>query len=1219
MSLTMSERWTRAAFATAAGVLFALAGSPDAASAQALLPGGSTIVNLAGNDFQCGLSVNGDVCANAFNSPTDPGGFWPTGSPNAYMFNSGIQLAGIVEDQAGNPWAGDTVGAFFFDASGLQQQGEQITNIWNSLDQEDLANWPQAGAIAQFPDLSAYVTDTDLFSDVLIGRPAASQQDSWFVIWDGNPAITGGREHPMGLLVEQRTLAWNYPAGNEGTIYFIWNVTNVTNSQYFQTQSERQFFGGANALPDAGWAFHDVYMAYSADPDVTADAGANYATGILPFNMGITYDANFTAGEFVYPPSIFSPPFYVNAPGIVGVKYLKSPINPATGNEVGLTLFSVYTNGGPFPDARGTQQLWRYLSGNIRPDLGDPDCNISGGDPQARRVCWLPPTQRDVRFFQSSGPFTLNPGETVTVVSAMFAAPTVSGTVNVGSFSNAPPNSADAPSVHPGCFGAPITFILEAAGWISTDQCPANPGEPVDIFDVNTVEGSLLFKAQVAQAVFDGNFLLPFAPDPPQFYTLAGDSQVTVVWEPSPSEQTGDPFYQAASDPTSPLYNPNFREFDVEGYRVYRSTDNTNFDLIAQFDYAGSTFTDFTCETDPTFAAGDTCAGTPVVIDLNGDFVQYPAGGVVRTNQGNLLIVEADTVELANTGIPFVYVDEDVRNGFEYYYRVTAFDVNSLASGPSSLESASLPSQRVIPQPNAAGIVADSVRATVNILLGDGTILDPTDDQTLDATTGQFSGPPPPTGALSGIFEAVVPQLLSEGATVVAMSLDSVVPAYYAGTYFFSDAAGQAFSVGPIQAPNASGSFTGVAGPATVAADTQKRDSLIAAGATNVPTVAGQIFTELYIPNTLQWHSGDADWAYSVCGFWVHCPPAGAVAGGSRWFDGGNEAVADPTIGLAHGALTGVNDIFEPMPYIGMTNYAGFSSDLMRRFYQFSWAARRVADMEIRFGAAGTAPEVFDVTHQVAVPFSTHARASYGFRNDADADGVITYGDFWRTPGIVGVDWSGLADTPLSDTPVLTNVDIDGDLASDGPGFAIYIAGEPFIFQTAAIPTNTTWTLRTHSGVVEAPGAGGPYVHWQPSNEPAGVDLIRTPGVPGLQIAATIDQSDVFYASAIDLEDIRVVPDPYYGASQFDLSPAARQIRFMNLPPQASLRIYTVSGVLVDVINHESLTGGSLATWDLRNRSGQFVASGVYFYHVTTPQGLEHTGKFTIVTTGFAQ
>ena len=90
--------------------------------------------------------------------------------------------------------------------------------------------------------------------------------------------------------------------------------------------------------------------------------------------------------------------------------------------------------------------------------------------------------------------------------------------------------------------------------------------------------GSLLGKALVAQSVFDNGFLLPFSPEP-RTSTWSGRQQVTVLWSPSNTETTPDPFFAVASSPTmvnpdgrpvNPLYNPNFRALDVEGYRIYR-------------------------------------------------------------------------------------------------------------------------------------------------------------------------------------------------------------------------------------------------------------------------------------------------------------------------------------------------------------------------------------------------------------------------------------------------------------------------------------------------------------------------------------------------------------------------------------------------------------------------------------------------------------------------
>ena len=55
----------------------------------------------------------------------------------------------------------------------------------------------------------------------------------------------------------------------------------------------------------------------------------------------------------------------------------------------------------------------------------------------------------------------------------------------------------------------------------------------------------------------------------------------------------------------------------------------------------------------------------------------------------------------------------------------------------------------------------------------------------------------------------------------------------------------------------------------------------------------------------------------------------------------------------------------------------------------------------------------------------------------------------------------------------------------------------------------------------------------------------------------------------------------------------------------------------MQVLLFHDATGGAETTWNLRNRNNQFVASGVYFYHVETPDGKSKIGRFTLV--NFAQ
>src|SRR2546426_11205554 len=50
------------------------------------------------NRQQCGLLNTGVVCAAFAGSPVGGGGFWPKGTPDQYIFWSGLQMAGRSEE-----------------------------------------------------------------------------------------------------------------------------------------------------------------------------------------------------------------------------------------------------------------------------------------------------------------------------------------------------------------------------------------------------------------------------------------------------------------------------------------------------------------------------------------------------------------------------------------------------------------------------------------------------------------------------------------------------------------------------------------------------------------------------------------------------------------------------------------------------------------------------------------------------------------------------------------------------------------------------------------------------------------------------------------------------------------------------------------------------------------------------------------------------------------
>src|SRR5437660_10554669 len=148
------------------------------------------------------------------------------------------------------------------------------------------------------------------------------------------------------------------------------------------------------------------------DADVSDQAKQNFTTAFLPFTMGIAFKSNWFAPRFIYPSTIFSPPFAPTV-GEVGVKYLKSPLvdpaDPSKG-EIGLVLYSGTVNGGAFGDAANAAQVYRYMNGDLRASLGDAACNYPMSATQKAgdvHVCYIPTTPDDIGFFKPPVPFTL--------------------------------------------------------------------------------------------------------------------------------------------------------------------------------------------------------------------------------------------------------------------------------------------------------------------------------------------------------------------------------------------------------------------------------------------------------------------------------------------------------------------------------------------------------------------------------------------------------------------------------------------------------------------------------------------------------------------------------------------------------------------------------------------------------------------------------------------
>jgi hypothetical protein len=93
------------------------------------------------------------------------------------------------------------------------------------------------------------------------------------------------------------------------------------------------------------------------------------------------------------------------------------------------------------------------------------------------------------------------------------------------------------------------------------------------------------------------------------------------------------------------------------------------------------------------------------------------------------------------------------------------------------------------------------------------------------------------------------------------------------------------------------------------------------------------------------------------------------------------------------------------------------------------------------------------------------------------------------------------------------------------------------------------------------------------------------------------------------LQDINIVPNPYYGYSNYEQGALENYVRIVNLPANCKISIYTVNGTLIRTLTHGT-DANSYVQWDLKNHASIPIASGVYIIHVNAPGIGERTLKF---------
>ena len=104
-----------------------------------------------------------------------------------------------------------------------------------------------------------------------------------------------------------------------------------------------------------------------------------------------------------------------------------------------------------------------------------------------------------------------------------------------------------------------------------------------------------------------------------------------------------------------------------------------------------------------------------------------------------------------------------------------------------------------------------------------------------------------------------------------------------------------------------------------------------------------------------------------------------------------------------------------------------------------------------------------------------------------------------------------------------------------------------------------------------------------------------------------------------ELDRVAVVPNPYVASATwepknlFSTGRGARMVEFIHLPRECTIRIYTVSGYLVNTLHHNKNINDGSEFWNLKTKDGRDIAYGLYIFHIDAPGVGEIIGKFAVI------
>jgi len=1128
------------------------------------------------------------------------GGFW-IATTNQYIFSSGPNIGATAPSTtAGKRDTVVFIGGPFSELDNGSLVFPELGVFWDSTNPDDAANFPEVCTVddfrvQQFPTLQPFAGEP---------FPGFSDQTICIAVNDitGAPCSDCAGKR-LGAEVVETDFVFGVPSVQD----FVFVAMRIFNRTEFLTAANAP----TQPTSQAPWDLEDVTVAIAVDADV-GNAGDDQTTIFPEINTMVFWDSDFTEPQFQ------------GIPGFAGVTYLQTPIGQ-DGEPVGLQNFTVFTNGGTRPDPNSAQEWYQGMT----------------GDPSFVR---FEVTPQDIRGMAASGLFTLPANEFQEIYAAYFFA-NVAGSPPTQLLAQNPNNPGA--NTSPAFDNLLATQLTAQATFDAGFVVPTAPPKPdfklipgdhqvTIVWDAGPVQAVNPF-AKVARDPFKR--LADGSPDPDAegtgIFLAAGD--VVYVSSRDTGGLTG--FVTASEagltgrEVTNAAYNPNFVIQDFQGFKVYRSRTGlaSDAELISQFDL------------NDAIVGGLFCTAATPVFDTGGEFVSSVCTSSSQLDLGT------------NTGLGFSVIDRGgsfpdpstgpgLINGIPVFYTVTSYAVNTgetpvdlpsqealdvlvPPAAPLVLEAGLSPLQQVTPESNPSSLKA-AVVGDVTLKGDDGTVIDAPGP--IPVADGALAGPIPGARdydvAVQVVQPTEIPSDFELQVHVDAMDMTSAFNTGFCGGAFNVPGCGD--SVDDTFADHATGDGRGAL---MILRLTDGSGNVL-----QTPTGPAEDIRAAFGP--LNFSSSTT----------ISSPPIQVLS------------PKDPSHGVAftvqytteiggRAANCVINGLCEALAADGGGPPASLNAV---NFDRFHYGQTIVSDILVTWSNQGgvlSLSQVHDESNHVDYQFEPRATTDeWGFaaatglraaeKAAADANGAETTagGKYLVPTGIscialldgcdfYGVDgetfiqggspgaWTDLASDPaiftklpvaiyLTDNDQLQQPDLLAHDASivtvDGhPATRLKLAGHWVNLVFNQLPADgEQWLFRFPRGGVGTDGL-------------VDADTPRGP-VPGQVLSVSIQGGTSELADA-NLNAISVVPNPFIAADEITRGRGLQRILFTNLPPQATIRIYTISGNLVRVLEHSD--GSGTEEWDVRTRFDLLVASGNYYYHVTTPDGRTFLGRFAVI------